>query len=178
MDDNPSIAVVARPKRPSDGEVERANAAKPAAKVHSSTRNRRITSCLSCRTRKIKCDRGMPMCLQCNRDQRECSYIGDYDDINQFKETVGREHERLAHKIARKTVRVGEDFSDPEINLLTSDQLAYEDEEDDDVAALGLRLGRCIITDKIGGMFRPRMAEEVSNSICIFILHPYAERRA
>lgn len=39
---------------------------------------------------------------------------------------------------------------------------AYEDEADDEVLDLGFRIGKLRMTDRIGGLFRPRINEEVS----------------
>lgn len=37
--------------------------------------SRPITSCLPCRTRKVKCDRRQPQCLVCERGDYACSYV-------------------------------------------------------------------------------------------------------
>ena len=37
--------------------------------------SRPITSCLSCRHRKVKCDRRQPQCLKCERGGYACSYV-------------------------------------------------------------------------------------------------------
>ncbi|OQE05142.1 hypothetical protein PENVUL_c027G01728 [Penicillium vulpinum] len=37
--------------------------------------SRPITSCLSCRSRKVKCDRRQPLCLVCEKGNYACSYV-------------------------------------------------------------------------------------------------------
>ena len=37
--------------------------------------SRPITSCLLCRSRKVKCDRRQPLCLVCERGNYACSYV-------------------------------------------------------------------------------------------------------
>ncbi|KAJ5804112.1 uncharacterized protein N7518_000415 [Penicillium psychrosexuale] len=37
--------------------------------------SRPITSCLPCRSRKVKCDRRQPLCLVCERGNHACSYV-------------------------------------------------------------------------------------------------------
>lgn len=45
----------------------------------------------------------------------------------------------------------------------TFDSAYYEDEEgDDDIVDLGIALGKVRITERIGGMVRPRFTDEVS----------------
>lgn len=39
---------------------------------------------------------------------------------------------------------------------------AYEDEADDDTYDLGFVMGKLRVTDRVGGLFRPRLVEEVS----------------
>ena len=40
-----------------------------------SSLSRPITSCLPCRSRKVKCDRRQPLCLVCERGHYACSYV-------------------------------------------------------------------------------------------------------
>ncbi|CAG8900661.1 unnamed protein product [Penicillium nalgiovense] len=37
--------------------------------------SRPITSCLPCRSRKVKCDRRQPQCSACERGEYACSYV-------------------------------------------------------------------------------------------------------
>lgn len=52
--------------------------------------------------------------------------------------------------------------------LVTEDAAYYEPEEDfnDDMVDLGFRMGKVRITDRIGGLVRPRFSDEAS-------LHPF-----
>jgi len=49
-------------------------------------------------------------------------------------------------------------------SLVTEDAAYYEPEEDfnDDIVDLGFRIGRLRVTDRIGGLVRPKFSEEVS----------------
>jgi hypothetical protein len=40
-------------------------------------RQRAITSCLTCRRRKVKCDHAQPVCSPCQKGHRACSYAGN-----------------------------------------------------------------------------------------------------
>lgn len=48
--------------------------------------------------------------------------------------------------------------------LAVSDAV-YDDEADDDLADLGFAMGRMRLSDRIGGFFRPKMAEEMTASL-------------
>lgn len=51
-------------------------------------------------------------------------------------------------------------------DLVTQDAAYYEDEEDnDDLVDLGVQLGKLRITERVGGLVRPRLAEEVMKSL-------------
>lgn len=49
---------------------------------------------------------------------------------------------------------------DPSL-YVTEDSAYYEDEGNDDLADLGIAMGRVRITERIGGLVRPRLSEEV-----------------
>lgn len=49
---------------------------------------------------------------------------------------------------------------DPSV-YATEDAAYYEDDANDDVVDLGIALGKVRITDRIGGLVRPRFSEEV-----------------
>ena len=55
----------------------------------------------------------------------------------------------------------------PVLNPFIVTESAYEEDAEDDLADLGIRLGKLRISDRIGGFFRPRMVEEVSILLCI-----------
>lgn len=55
-----------------------------------------------------------------------------------------------------------EDEKDLEPTPLATDDAAYGDDgEDDDLLDLGIQLGKMRITERIGGFFRPKIAQEV-----------------
>lgn len=164
----------------------------PAPRVR--RRNRLITSCLECRRRKLKCDKGHP-CTHCTKNTRQCVFIASGLDANaqaklaEVKEQMGRLERSLEEDVARKTEinlrntasfsRVGtlpgqEQSSDQEddedtkdlrpTHLVTEDAAYYEPDDDvnDDMVDLGFRMGRVRITERIGGLVRPRLSDEVS----------------
>jgi Fungal Zn(2)-Cys(6) binuclear cluster domain len=59
---------------------------------------------------------------------------------------------------------IPDDEKDLEPSRMAVQDAAYEDEADDDVYDLGFRLGKLTVTERIGGFFRPRIADEVSGS--------------
>lgn len=54
-----------------------------------------------------------------------------------------------------------EDERDLEPTPLAISDAVYGDDGDDDLADLGFQMGKLRLTDRIGGFFRPKMAEEV-----------------
>lgn len=58
-----------------------------------------------------------------------------------------------------------EDTKDLDVSRFVTDDAAYYDDDvdgDDDLVDLGIAMGRMRITERIGGLVRPRFAEEVS----------------
>ncbi|KAI4187498.1 MAG: hypothetical protein L6R41_002780 [Letrouitia leprolyta] len=158
-----------------------AQAASAAPRVR--RRNRMITSCLECRRRKLKCDKSHP-CANCTKNSRDCVFLAPALDsasqmkLTEIKEKMGSLERVLEQDVARmgdrqkpwKANPEGEqiDFApEPEDErhleptpLAVSDAV-YDDEADDDLADLGFAMGRMRLSDRIGGFFRPKMAEEV-----------------
>lgn len=66
-----------------------------------------------------------------------------------------------------------EDEGDLEPTPMIAPDLTYEDDADgpEDIMDLGIRIGKMRITEKIGGMNRPRLSEEV----CLFLAAPERE---
>jgi hypothetical protein len=60
---------------------------------------------------------------------------------------------------------IPEDERNLEPNNLISEDPAYYDDVDDDLVDLGVQLGRMRITDRIGGLVRPRFAEELAQGL-------------
>lgn len=157
-------------------------------------RNRLITSCLECRRRKLKCDKGQP-CTNCIRNARQCVFIAPGLDseaqarLADVKEKMGMLERTLEDEIANKprsregsslagpatTLPGQEDFhSDKEddeetkdldpTDFATEDAAYYEDDDNDDIVDLGIAMGKVRITERIGGLVRPKFSEEVSRA--------------
>lgn len=95
------------------------------------------------------------------------------------REPGGRQLDELHHGAGSKTTATREDGdeaisnrTDPKENIpedeknLRPSEMAvqdavYEDEADDDTYDLGFKVGKMIMTDRIGGLFRPKLADEV-----------------
>ncbi|KFZ23130.1 hypothetical protein V502_02392 [Pseudogymnoascus sp. VKM F-4520 (FW-2644)] len=58
-----------------------------------------------------------------------------------------------------------EDEKDLEPTPLAVVDAVYEDDADDDLLDLGIQIGRMRITERIGGFFRPRLAQELEYSL-------------
>jgi hypothetical protein len=109
--------------------------------------------------------------------------------LAEVKEQMGRLERSLEEDVARKTEAYGtstssfsrlgvlpgqEQSSDQEddedtkdlrpTHLVTEDAAYYEPDDDvnDDMVDLGFRMGRVRITERIGGLVRPRFSDEVS----------------
>ncbi|KAJ9142092.1 Fungal specific transcription factor domain-containing protein [Pleurostoma richardsiae] len=153
-----------------------ANAAKPIRR-----RMRMITSCMECRRRKLRCDKAQT-CSNCVRNHRECIYMGPKLDeagqlkLTELKEKAGqieRQLERDVAKVSRAAQQqrfVADDVDDEydeerdlEITPMVALDATYEDDVDgsDDVIDLGIQIGRMRITERIGGLNRPRISEEI-----------------
>jgi len=52
-------------------------------------------------------------------------------------------------------------------NFISEDAVYYEGDADDDMVDLGIAMGRVRITERIGGLVRPRFADEVRSSLDI-----------
>lgn len=150
-------------------------------------RNRLINSCFECRRRKLKCDKDHP-CLNCSKANRECIFIGPANDaasksrLTAIKERVGTLERLLELDILRGA---GRDVPPQDYECTTTEDgngvagqepddekgleptpwalsdAAYDDDADDDICDLGVKVGKMQVTERIGGYFRPRIAEEV-----------------
>lgn len=144
-----------------------------------------ITSCLECRRRKLKCNKSNP-CTNCVKFSRDCLYLGPKLDeasqlrLTEIKEKVGSLERQLERDVANSGSRgfyqqriladdVEGEFDeerDLEITPMVALDLTYEDDADgtDDIMDLGVQVGKMRLTEKIGGMNRPRISEEVCHS--------------
>ncbi|KAL8715855.1 MAG: hypothetical protein Q9220_000522 [cf. Caloplaca sp. 1 TL-2023] len=150
-------------------------------------RNRMITSCLECRRRKLKCDKSHP-CTNCTKNSRDCVFLAPALDsasqlrLTEIKEKMGSLERVLEQDVARKGARQKlwkaepdsdqidfapepEDEKDLEPTPLAVSDAVYDDDADDDLADLGFAMGRMRLSDRIGGFFRPKMAEELTVSL-------------
>ena len=155
-------------------------------------RNRMITSCLECRRRKLKCDKQHP-CANCTKNSRDCLFLAPALDsaaqlkLTEIKEKMGSLERVLEQDVAKKGARNGarrdnhvyprdaeeevdfapepEDERDLEPTPLAISDAVYGDDGDDDLADLGFQMGKLRLTDRIGGFFRPKMAEEVGDLV-------------
>ncbi|KAF1843909.1 uncharacterized protein K460DRAFT_291176 [Cucurbitaria berberidis CBS 394.84] len=156
-------------------------------------RNRMITSCLECRRRKLKCDKGHP-CTNCTKLSRQCVFIASGLDADaqarlaEVKEKMGILERSLEEDVARETQSSsaisasslklpGQEasYSDQEddedtkdldpSHLATEDAAYYEHEGNDDVVDLGIAMGKVRITERIGGLVRPRFSEELAQAL-------------
>lgn len=154
-------------------------------------RMRMITSCLECRRRKLKCNKSNP-CTNCLRFSRDCFYLGPKLDeasqlrLTEIKEKVGSLERQLERDVAKSGGRgfypqriladdVEEDYDeerDLEITPMVALDLTYEDDADgmDDIMDLGVQVGKMRLTEKIGGLNRPRISEEVCSFFFAFYL--------
>lgn len=145
-------------------------------------RMRMITSCLECRRRKLKCNKSNP-CTNCVKFSRDCLYLGPKLDeasqlrLTEIKEKVGSLERQLERDVAKSGSRdfyhqriladdVEGEFDeeqDLEITPMVALDLTYEDDADgaDDILDLGVQVGKMRLTEKIGGLNRPRISEEV-----------------
>ena len=150
-------------------------------------RNRMITSCLECRRRKLKCDKSHP-CTNCVKAARDCLFLAPALDsasqlkLTEIKEKMGSLERVLEQDVAKKSTKPGisnngviqdvgceeidfapepEDERDLETTPLALSDAAYDDDADDDLNDLGFLMGKLRLTDRVGGFFRPKMAEEV-----------------
>ncbi|TVY28951.1 Bikaverin cluster transcription factor [Lachnellula hyalina] len=147
-------------------------------------RNRMITSCLECRRRKLKCNKSHP-CTNCVKFNRDCMFLAPALDqasqlkLTEIKEKVGslerllerdvaknaqaqaQTHDRALPDDADDDLPANEDEKDLEPTPLAVPDAAYgEDGDDDELLDLGIQMGRMRITERIGGFFRPKIAEE------------------
>ncbi|KAF6840088.1 fungal specific transcription factor domain-containing protein [Colletotrichum plurivorum] len=149
-------------------------------------RMRMITSCLECRRRKLKCNKSQP-CINCMKFSRDCVYLSPKLDeasqlrLTEIKEKVGSLERQLERDVAKTTSRAAQQQSiladdvedefaeerDLEPTDMTALDVTYDEDADgtDDVIDLGVQVGRMRITERIGGLSRPRIAEEISAGI-------------
>lgn len=166
-------------------------------------RMRMITSCLECRRRKLKCNKSNP-CTNCLKFSRDCLYLGPKLDeasqlrLTEIKEKVGSLERQLERDVAKSGAGHGggglypqriladdvegefDEERDLEITPMVALDLTYEDDADetDDIMDLGVQVGKMRLTEKIGGLNRPRISEEVCClRLARFLAKPRKRRR-
>ncbi|KAI1312520.1 hypothetical protein F5Y03DRAFT_390864 [Xylaria venustula] len=165
---------------------EAASASRPSVQTKPiRRRNRMINSCLECRKRKLKCSKTSPTCTNCVKASRDCLYIGPRLDeasqmrLAEIKEKQGTLERQLERDVAKSSTSKStlqqciladevedgyEDERDLEATPLVALDMTYEDDADggaDDMIDLGIQIGKMRITERIGGLSRPRLSEEI-----------------
>ena len=140
-------------------------------------RGRAIRSCLECRRRKMRCNRSRP-CQNCNRFCRDCVYL-PFPEWPSGASSSGKGEGALqspAHGGGRAPPPFNNNQTpsyvqpspftstnhgyDPE--MLAKHDGVYENDADDDSLDMALQIGRLTITAKVGNLFRPHVASQVS----------------
>ncbi|KAJ5534084.1 hypothetical protein N7527_000338 [Penicillium freii] len=135
------------------------SAPKPQQKAR--RRNRAIQSCLECRRRKIKCDRELRQKLTDMKEAKDA--IDDTLRGHQPGSAQGgprRKRTRKPEEPMNDDSETSTDSGHLEPTPLAVQDAAYADEADD-VEDLGFRIGRMRIGERIGGYYRPRIADEI-----------------
>lgn len=145
-----------------------------------------------CRRRKLKCDRLRP-CTNCKN--RDCVYLtGPWPSASQQKRnelartTSSLEEAEISAQQSRSDAnsqRLQHNSFDPfgdatssssddtgplenpglEPTLMATTNAAHEDDANDDVLDLGIRIGKMRMTERLGGFFRPKLTEEVAYTL-------------
>ena len=155
-------------------------------------RNRMITSCLECRRRKLKCDKTDPCtnCTKFSRECTFLAPALDsasQQRLNDIKEKMGSLERVLEEDVAKRNRTVssvkknrkssidlpgeessgddtppGEYEKDIEFTPLAVNDAAYEDDANDDMLDLGIRIGKMRMGERLGGFVRPKFSEELA----------------
>lgn len=172
------------------GQVQ-AGATVPAA-TRIRRRNRLINSCFECRRRKLKCDKDHPClnCSRAHRECVFIGPTIDAASksrLTAIKERVGTLERMLELDLVRGATTTStdellqgaalapdpdgleaarasepEDEKDLEPTPWALSDAAYEDDADDEICDLGVRVGKMQVTERIGGYLRPKIAEELN----------------
>ncbi|KAI9837427.1 MAG: hypothetical protein M1837_002972 [Sclerophora amabilis] len=188
MNEQPSHSSPSNVSSAAAGLSGRDNSSNTAVTPRIRRRNRLITSCLECRRRKLKCDRTHP-CKNCTKTARDCVFLAPALDpasqskLTEIKEKVGSLEQLIERDVAHgKTTHNGgslvkredddegdwpelEDEKNLEPTPLAVIDVAYEEDADDELFDLGFQFGKMRLTERIGGYFRPRVAEELENVV-------------
>jgi hypothetical protein len=98
------------------------------------------------------------------RDAIDDTLRGELDDlVNPATGGPQRKRTRRAEQVLSEDTDTSADDQDLEPTPLAVQDAAYADDADDDVEDLGFRVGRMRMGERIGGLYRPRLADEVCN---------------
>lgn len=132
-------------------------------------RHRLIYACSNCRKSKNRCNKAKPNCKRCLDKGLGCTYVGDVAarDLIATKKQKAAVDDALELKAKRKSIGWGGgQYEDTDILLepspLLDDSASFDDDVDHDNMDVVCRLGLCTITDRVGGLARPFMVQEVS----------------
>lgn len=160
------------------------------AKRAKQKRNRIITACFDCRERKAGCDRKKPICSRC-QDGRICIYLdppnkalinGESRKVSSLPGDIKDKVSRLYSQCLGDAKDGGDqsDYEELEATPLVTESASYDDDVDEtEVTDLGFRVGKLHLTDRIGGQYRPKVAQEVSlrpATICIAYSYTHSSK--
>lgn len=149
-------------------------------------RNRLITSCLECRRRKLKCDKGHP-CSNCEKFARDCIFLAAApNSTSQHRLAAIKDQVASLEKLLERDAQssfLDQDAQDAQdaadFNIKTEDPESDEGEEleaspfairhstyddrdtADEAMDLGFKFGKLRMSDRVGGFFRPTMEDEL-----------------
>lgn len=188
---------------PQSDSVDFDSKSRPAAQAKVRRRNRMITSCLECRRRKLKCDKQNPCtnCDKFSRECTFLAPALDsvsQQKLNEIKEKMGSLERVLEQDVAKRShgVRVRKEHKtsidlpgegadsgsdtppaeyekEMEQTPLAVVDASYEDDANDDVLDLGVRVGKMRMGERLGGFVRPKFSEELT----IALANPQYDRR-
>jgi len=131
-------------------------------------RHRLIYACSNCRKSKNRCNKAKPVCKRCQEKSLDCTYVGDVAvrDLIATKKQKAAVDDALELKARKKFSKQSnwqyEDTDTPlEPSPLLDDSATFDDDVDHDLMDVVCRIGLCIITDRVGGLARPFMVQEV-----------------
>ncbi|PYI09606.1 hypothetical protein BO78DRAFT_307832, partial [Aspergillus sclerotiicarbonarius CBS 121057] len=148
----------------------------PKPRKQARRRNRTIHSCLECRRREMKCDREQP-CVGCRATGQRCIYVSSANGDAQFRRRLAQMKdakealdEGLVKESDNKHLSSEECDDLPDDGYLEPTRLAIQDaayapDAEDRIDDLGIRLGRMRLGERIGGLYRPRIADELAHSL-------------
>lgn len=141
-----------------------------------SPRGRAIKSCLECRRRKMRCSRSQP-CQNCSRFSRTCVYL-PYPDWPQSGVADLSSHSRpRSNKSDSPPLRTRTNSREYSVQQTPLTVSCIESDPDRPLLYHGqdtsLRIGKLIITESAGGLFRPQVTRKVD--LCCYSRFPHKQ---